>query len=162
MRAAWGRASQLAVICAALSIFAGCPDGSGDTSEVVPVRISPLRVAGGDTTDGASACALSGRATRVGWSPASAAPAGPVRVRVSLGKPTTITHLKIFGASPSMLDARSESGDAIRGLEQVRLDALGAGWNELRLPSPSTASEIVLELTRTSDAGSAAPAPIGE
>src|SRR5262249_26414630 len=109
-----------------------------------------------------NAWALFDRNTRVGWSPASTASDGPAHVRVSLGKPTTITHLKIFGASPYVLDARNDAGDPIRGLEHVRLDALGAGWNGPRLPSPSTASEIVLELTRTSDAGAATPASIGE
>ena len=111
-----------------------------------------------DTADGASAWALFDRNTRVGWSPPSAAPAGAAHVRVSLGKPTTITHLKIFGASPYLLDAHTDRGEPIRGLEHVRLEALGAGWNVLRLPSPSTASEIVLErrarATRCIDSGS--------
>lgn len=149
------------MLCAAFCIFSGCPDGGGDTSNVVPVRISPLRVTGGDAADGTSVWALFDRNTRAGWAPPSAAPAVPARVRVSLGKPTAITHLKVFGASPYLLDARTEDGNPIRGLEHVRLDALGAGWNELRLPNPSTASEVILELTATRDT-TGAPAAVGE
>jgi hypothetical protein len=81
-------------------------------------------------------------------------------VRVALGRATVITHLKIFGASPYLLGVRTSDGTAIQGLEHVSLDALGAGWNVLRLPDSTSADEFVLELTRTDGSNGSAPAPI--
>ncbi|HEU4726667.1 MAG TPA: SpvB/TcaC N-terminal domain-containing protein, partial [Kofleriaceae bacterium] len=148
---------------AALCIFASCPgsDGDGEPNEVVPARISPARVEDIDAPSDASAWALFDRSTRDGWSP-HAAPNSPAHVRVALGKTTTITHLKIFGASPYVLDVHTGTGDAIKGLEHVRLDTLGAGWNELRLPDSISSGELVLELARTPGGDASTPAVIGE
>src|SRR4051812_14556598 len=165
MRTAWGRESRFAVIGAVLCIFASCPnnnDGSDESNEVVPVRISPLRVESVDSPSDASTWALFDRNTRVGWSPPNDAPASSAHVRVALGKATTITHLKVFGASPYVLDVHTGKGDAIKGVEHVRLDTLGAGWNELRLSDPVASDEIVLELARTSNGDASTPVPIGE
>ncbi|HEX7840676.1 MAG TPA: SpvB/TcaC N-terminal domain-containing protein, partial [Kofleriaceae bacterium] len=126
------------------------------------MRISPVRVERIDAASDASVWALFDRDTRGGWSPPTAAPASSARVRVELGKATAITHLKIFGASPYVLDVHTGHGDAIKGLEHVRLDALGAGWNELRLPGSVSSDQLVLELTRTGDGDASTPAPIGE
>lgn len=162
MRTAWSRESRFAVIGAALCILASCSSSDSGSNQVIPLRISPLRVASIDSPDDTGAWALFDRNTRVGWSPPSEAPAGSTHVRVALGKPTALARVKIFGASPYVLDVRTGKGDAIPGLEHVRLDALAAGWNELRLPKPVSADEIVLELARTGGGDAATPAAIGE
>ena len=138
----------------------GDGNGSGSSNEVIPVRIAPVSVESADSSD-ASAWALFDRDTGVGWSPPSTAPDRPTQVRVALGRATHITHLKIFGASPYVLGVRTGDGTAIQGLEHVGLDALGAGWNVLRLPDSTSADELILELARTGGDG-ADPAPIGE
>lgn len=99
--------SRCAVIEAVLCIFASCPNNDGDSessessesNEVVPSRVLPARVENIDGPSDASAWALFDRNTRVGWSPPNDAPASSAHIRVALGKITTITHLKIFGAS---------------------------------------------------------------
>lgn len=162
MPAARGRESRFAVIGAVLCIFASCPnnDGDSESNEVVPARISPARVENIAAPGDASAWALFDRSTRVGWSPPGDALASSVRV--ALGKLTTVTHLKIFGASPYVLDVHTGKGDAIKGLAQVRLDKLGAGWNELRLSDPVSSDALVLEVTRADDGDASTPTPISE
>jgi RHS repeat-associated protein len=165
MPAAWGRESRFAVIAAVLRVFASCSNNDVDSEskrEVVPVRISPARVENLDAPGDANAWALFDRNTRTGWAPSNDAPAGSAHVRVALGKLTAITHLKIFGASPYVLDVHTGKGAAITGLEHVRLDRLGAGWNELRLPDSVATDELVLELARADDGDASAPAPVGE
>jgi RHS repeat-associated protein len=164
----WGRESRFVVIAAVLCIFASCPNNDGDSEahEVVPARISPARVERIAAPGDASAWALFDRNTRVGWAAPSDPAAAPAQIRVALGKTTTITHLKVFGASPYVLDAHTGTGDPIPGLAHVRLDTLGAGWNELRLADPVATDALVLELARTGDGDGAAsaptPAPVGE
>src|SRR5882672_6986270 len=164
MPAAWGRESRFAVIGAVLCIFASCPnnDSDSESNEVVPARISPARVENIAAPSDASAWALFDRNTRVGWSPPDDAAAPPVHIRVALGKTTTITHLKIFGASRYVLDVHTGKGDPIKGLEHVRLDTLGAGWNELRLPASISTDELVFEVARADDGDASTPTPVGE
>ncbi|HET7503673.1 MAG TPA: hypothetical protein VFK02_21780, partial [Kofleriaceae bacterium] len=83
-------------------------------------------------------------------------------MRVALGQIATITHLKVFGVSPYVLDVHTGKGDPIRGLEHVRLDALGAGWNELWLADPVSTDELVLELVRADGGDASTPAAVGE
>src|SRR5215470_13082938 len=167
MSATWGRTSRFAVIGAVLCVFASCPNNDGDSessqsNEVVPARISPARVENVAAPGDASAWALFDRDTRVGWSPPDDAAAPPAHIRVALGKTTAITHLKIFGASPYVLDVQTGKGDPIKGLEHVRLDTLGAGWNELRLPASISTDELVLEVARTDGDDTSTPTPVGE
>jgi RHS repeat-associated protein len=149
-----------------LCIFASCPNSDSgsdsESNEVVPARISPARVENIAAPSDASAWALFDRDTRVGWSPADDAAAPPAHIRVALGKTTAITHLKIFGASPYVLDVQTGKGDPIKGLEHVRLDTLGAGWNELRLPASISTDELVLEVARADGGDASTPAPVGE
>src|SRR6185503_4682068 len=164
MTAPWGRASRFAVIGAVLCIFASCPnnDGDSESNEVIPTRISPMRVERIDAPSDASVWALFDRNTRVGWSPASDAPASSAHVRVALGQTATITHLKIFGASPYVLDVRTGNGDAITGLEPVRLDTLGAGWTALRPVDAVSTDELVLDVVRADGGDASIPAPVSE
>jgi len=170
MRSVQGHWARFVVIGVVLSKMVSCSgggggdgdsDGSGSSNEPVPVRISPVSVEGTDSS-GSSAWALFDRDTHVGWSPPSTPPDSPGQVRVALGRATRITHLKIFGASPYVLAVRTGNGTAIQGLEDVRLDALGAGWNTLRLPDSTSTDELALELARTDGGDGSAPAPIGE
>src|SRR5882672_1154772 len=170
MRSVWVPWVRFVVIGVALGKMVSCSagaggdgkgDGSGSSNEPVPVRISPASVESADS-GASSAWALFDRDTGVGWSPPSAPPDSPTQVRVALGRAARITHLKIFGASPYVLGVRTGNGTAIKGLEHVHLDALGAGWNALRLPDSTSADELVLELARTDGGDASAPAPIGE
>lgn len=162
MHRAWRRGSRSCVLGLVLGALVGCSSGGDEASEVVPVRLSPVRVESSASPRDASVWALFDRDTRAGWSP-SGSPGGG-SLRVDLGKATTITHLKVFGASPYVLDVHTGDGAAIRGLEHVRLDGLGAGWNTLRLPEAVSADQLVLDLSRAGGDGGEAPppAPIGE
>jgi len=169
MRSAWAPWIRIVVMGVALCKTVSCGSGSGGSAgdgggltEPVPVRISPVRVESADAPEDTSVWALFDRDTSAGWSPSSPSPDSPARVRVAFGRVTPITHLKIFGTSPYVLAVRTSSGTAIQGLEQVRLDALGAGWNTLRLPDMAPVDELFLELTRTGDGDAQVPAPIGE
>jgi hypothetical protein len=135
-------------------VLASCSSGSSDhdSVEVFPVRISPVRVESAGSTSDTNAWFLFDRDTRAGWAPAMGEIDNTARVRVALGETATITHLKIFGASPYVLDAYTEGGSPIKGLEQVRLDGLGAGWNALPVPEGISVDGIVLALVPTADA----------
>src|SRR6185503_12491710 len=124
------------VVTGVVSLLASCSSGSGnhESEGLVPVRLSPVRVENADAASDASAWLLFDRDTRAGWSPAIVETGGSARVSVALGETTTITHLKVFGASRHVLGVRAADGSRIKGLEQVRLDGLGAGWNVLSMP----------------------------
>src|SRR5689334_17284042 len=168
MRIAWEREFRLAVVatvcCGAAACAVGRDDGPG---EAIAVRLSPVRVDVEGANDGTSASSPSSpwtlfdRDTRAGWSPHASASEGPARVRVALATPTAITHLKVFGPSPYLLDVRTSSGAAIRGLEHVRLDQLATGWNTLRVADAPAAEELVFELAST-DGEKVPAAGIGE
>src|SRR5215510_11165344 len=174
MRSVWGLRVRFVVIGVVLSKMVSCSDGGdGDGSnETAAVRLAPVSVESADSPGDAKTWALFDRDTRVGLSPPSTPPGTSTRVSVALGRTTRITQLKIFGASPHMLDVRTGDGTAIPGLEHVRLGTLGAGWNALRLPDSTSADEIVLELelalelelelARAGGGDVSVPAPIGE
>src|SRR5512144_1414483 len=107
---------RFAVMGVALGKLVSCSDGGvvDGVNDTVPARLSPVRVEAADTPGDASAWALFDRDTRVGWSPPSTPPDRPARVRVALGRAIRITHLKIFGASPYVLDVRTGDGAAIQ------------------------------------------------
>lgn len=144
-----------------MTLLISCVSNSHEPEpgNALPARMSPVRLdAGGAAHDG-DAWALFDRDTQSGWSPPSSPSGEPARVRVVLDGTQPLDHIKIFGASPYLLVVRTAQGDPIPGLDRVRLDELGAGWNTLPISGRVAANELVLEFSRTDTAGATAPVP---
>src|SRR5262245_61631873 len=87
------------VVTAVMSfVLTSCSTGSGDheSDDLVPVRISPMRVEIADAPSDASAWLLFDRDTRTGWPPSEVETGRATRVRITLGETIAVTHLKIF------------------------------------------------------------------
>src|SRR5262245_4137339 len=106
MRKAWDREIRVAVAGVVVGMLASCASGTGsdDGNDTVSVRLSPMLVESTGDAGGASAWALFDRDTEVGWAPAMQATGTRTRLRIALGGAATITHLKVFGPSPYVLD----------------------------------------------------------
>lgn len=149
---------------------------SGAEALPAPLKLNPTALEVGAAPSGAlsmfqgarwsaappEAWALFDRDTATGFTPKLDGE-GVLILRVSLDGPSAITHIKVFGPSPYVLDVLAD-GDAVGPLESIDLSRLKPGWNVLpvsKAAEPETiAAALELHFKAKAPPGAAAAPPI--
>jgi hypothetical protein len=160
----------MAVVALGAAGATSCADdkkGDGPAALPAPVKLNPLSL--DVLADNAvrpapaprEAWALFDRDTGSRWLPTLAS--GEVVLRVALEAPSDLTHVKVFGPSPYVLDVRAD-GQALGALSGIDLSTLKTGWNVLRVEGVNKARRVSgpVELRFRAKSADAEAAPLGD